>query len=485
MTGQISTGLTFDNSYARLPPALFARVTPDVPPRPSLVVFNAALARQIGLDLALSEDALARLLSGATTPEGAEPVAMAYAGHQFGGFSILGDGRACLLGEIVTPQGARLDLHFKGSGRTPYSRGGDGKAALGPMLREFLVSEAMHALGVPTTRALSVVATGEGVRRETNLPGAVLARLASSHLRVGSFQYAAATRDPALLRALVDHAVARHLPEAAKAERPALALFDHVVAAQIELIVQWMRVGFVHGVMNTDNMSISGETLDYGPCAFLDAYDPAAVFSSIDHLGRYAFAQQSRIAAWNLARLAEALLPLIAETPEEAVALAQERVDAFQTRFRRRWLEMMREKMGFLTEQDGDDALADALLDAMAQTGADYTNAFRAMTDGDGLDALEATPALQEPLARWRARRAQEGRAGEARAIMSSANPVLIPRNHRVEAALDAATQNGDMELFNRLLNALARPYDKRPDLDDLRVPPAPHERVVATFCGT
>ncbi|MBK9081433.1 MAG: YdiU family protein [Rhizobiales bacterium] len=478
--------LVFDNSYARLPEAFFARVAPAAPRAPELVVFNAALARSLGLDPAsLSDAQAAAWFSGAEPPPGAEPISQAYAGHQFGGFTMLGDGRASLLGEVVAPDGRRFDIQLKGSGRTPFSRGGDGKAALGPMLREFLVSEAMHALGIATTRSLAVVTTGEGVARERVLPGAVLTRVAASHLRVGTFQYAAALRDRAALVALVDHAIGRHAPEAARADNPALALFDRVMAAQIALVAEWMRVGFIHGVMNTDNMAISGETIDYGPCAFLDDYHPLAVFSSIDEHGRYAFANQPRIAAWNLARFVESLLPLIADDAETAVALAQTRIDAFEPRFRARWIAMMRGKLGLLTQDAEDGALADDLLVWMADQGADYTNTFRALADGEAQGGVFETPAARAWLARWTARRAREGRAGEQAATMRAHNPLVVPRNHLVEAALRAASEEGDLTPFNRLLGALARPYDVREGLDPFRAPPRPEERVHATFCGT
>ncbi len=478
--------LVFDNSYARLPEAFFARVPPHVPRAPELVVFNAGLARDLGLDPAgLSDARLAAWFSGAEPPPGAEPISQAYAGHQFGGFTMLGDGRASLLGEVVAPDGRRFDIQLKGSGRTPFSRGGDGKAALGPMLREFLVSEAMHALGIPTTRSLAVVTTGEGVARESVLPGAVLTRAAASHLRVGTFQYAAALRDRAALVALVDYAIRRHAPQAARAANPALALFDHVMAAQIDLVAQWMRVGFIHGVMNTDNMAISGETIDYGPCAFMDEYHPMTVFSSIDEHGRYAFANQPRIAAWNLARFVESLLPLIADDAPTAVARAQERIDAFEPTFRARWIATMRGKLGLLEDDAEDGALADDLLVWMADGRADYTNTFRALADGDTQGAAFDSPAARDWLSRWEARRAREGRAGEQAATMRANNPLVIPRNHLVEAALTAASEQGDLEPFNRLLGALARPYDVREGLAPFRAPPQPEERVRATFCGT
>ena len=480
-----SSAFAFDNSYARLPEAFFSRIELRDVPAPELVIFNKALAQRLGLDLASQEDArLARWFAGAEAPPGAEPIAQAYAGHQFGGFAMLGDGRATLVGEVVAPDGRRFDFQLKGSGRTPYSRGGDGKAALAPMLREFVISEAMHALGVATTRSLAVALTGESVVRDAILPGAVLTRVAASHLRVGTFQYAAALRDPAALQALVDYALARHPPSSPQTDNPALNLFDSVMQRQIDLVTDWMRVGFIHGVMNTDNMSISGETIDYGPCAFMDDYHPATVYSSIDRQGRYAFFNQPRIAAWNLARFAEALLPLFDAEPTAAVALAQARIDAFETRFRAAWIAMMRRKLGLLSAQDGDGPLADALLDWMQTAGADYTNTFRDLTDEAAGDAPFEGVGAQDWLARWRARRA--GEAPEASGTtMQATNPALIPRNHLVEAALEAAQRRGDMTPFNDLLNALAEPYALRPETAHFRAPPQLHERVAATFCGT
>ncbi|MBL8587417.1 MAG: YdiU family protein [Methylobacteriaceae bacterium] len=476
--------LVFDNTYARLPELFFSRTPPHAPRAPELGVFNWPLARRLGLEAA-DEATLARWFSGAEPPPGAEPISQAYAGHQFGGFSILGDGRASLLGEVVAPDGRRFDIQLKGSGRTPFSRRGDGKAALGPMLREFLVSEAMQALGVATTRSLAVVATGEGVAREDMLPGAVLTRVASSHLRVGTFQYAQALRDREALSTLVEYALARHAPERAGAARPAPALFDHVMEKQIDLVAAWMRVGFIHGVMNTDNMAISGETIDYGPCAFLDDYHPLTVFSSIDERGRYAFANQPRIAAWNLARFAEALLPLFADEAQAAIDLAQQRIDAFEPRFRARWIAMMRGKLGLIEAREEDGALADDLLSWMADEGADYTNTFRALAEGETEGAPFDGEAARAWLTRWRARRAAQGRDDEAGALMRANNPVVIPRNHLVEAALKAASEAGDLAPFEALLRVLARPYEMREGLERFRAPPQPQERVRATFCGT
>ena len=454
---------------------------------PRLLVLNEPLATELGLDPAWlrSSDGL-RLLVGNLVPSGATPVAQAYAGHQFGGFAPrLGDGRALLLGEVVDADGHLRDLHLKGSGRTPFARGGDGLAAVGPMLREYVVSEAMHALGIPTTRSLAVVATGRLVRRETLLPGAVLARIASSHLRVGSFQYARATGDVNLLRRLADHAITRHHPGAAEAENPYLALFEVVVAAQASLVAQWMLVGFVHGVMNTDNMTVSGETIDYGPCAFMEAFDPATVYSSIDTGGRYAYGNQPVVAEWNLARLAEALLPLFHPDQEQAVALAVKSLGAFRRQYSDAWSAGMRAKLGL---PDGlDDAvtspLVDELLTLVQKSRVDYTSFFRDLGAAARGDA-EPTRGLFLDLAafdawimRWRA-------LGPDADVMDRVNPVYIPRNHLVEEALTAATE-GDLDPLERLLNAVVSPYDKRPGLERYAANDPTDFGAYQTFCGT
>ena len=464
-------GIRFDNSYARDLPGAYLRLNPDVAPAPRVVVFNQALAA----DLALSIEAeAAGWLSGAEVPPGAEPIAMAYAGHQFGGFSPqLGDGRAHLLGEVLGPDGRRWDLHLKGSGRTPFSRGGDGKAALGPMLREYLMGEAMHALGVPTTRALAVVTTGERVLREEGmLPGAVLSRVAASHIRVGTFQFFAARRDPVGLRALLDYTIARHDPGV-----DALGLFDAVAERQCRLIAQWMGLGFIHGVMNTDNMAISGETIDYGPCAFMDAYAPGTVFSSIDRQGRYAWANQPLILGWNLARLAEALLPFFDADGERAVAVANERLGAIAGAYEREWLAVMRGKLALDGVQEGDAALVERLLAAMEAVGADWTLTFRRL----GTDALDGSVAraLADWMPLWEARR-----RGDWADVMARANPSVIPRNHLVEEALSAATA-GDMGPFDALLAAVRDPFGSLAGRERFGLPApeglAPH----VTYCGT
>jgi uncharacterized protein YdiU (UPF0061 family) len=485
----------FDNSYARELPGCYVPWKPEAVPAPRWLYFNRGLADELGLDVAaLAGDEGAALFAGNALPEGAEPIAQAYAGHQFGGFSPqLGDGRALLLGEVIDRHGRRRDVAFKGSGRTPFSRGGDGKAAVGPMLREVLIGEAMHALGIPTTRALAVVATGEPVRRERVLPGAVLTRVAASHLRVGTFEFFAARGDLERLRRLVDYALARHDPEFADAPNRALALLRAVSRRQATLVAQWMNVGFIHGVMNTDNTTISGETIDYGPCAFVEAYDPQTVFSSIDHHGRYAFGNQPFIVRWNLARLAEALLPLLADDQAQAVTLASEVVDAFPDGYRDALVQGQRAKLGLCRAEDDDATLADDWLELLHAGRVDFTLAWRRLADaaeGDDapLAALFADPQAPQPwLARWRERCARDDGAGAERAPrMRAVNPLVIPRNHRVEDALAAASDDGDLAPFERLLAALKRPYD---DAAELAVYAEPAKREVTasyrTFCGT
>jgi uncharacterized protein YdiU (UPF0061 family) len=487
---EAGTRPAFDNSYARLPEALFARLPPTPVAAPRLLRLNLALAGELGLDATwLASPAGVAMLAGNHVPAGAEPIAQAYAGHQFGHFSpSLGDGRAILLGEVVTPAGLRRDIQLKGSGPTPFSRRGDGRAALGPVLREYVIGEAMAALGIPTTRALAAVATGEYVFREDALPGAVLTRVAASHIRVGSFQYFAARGDGAALRALLDHAIARHDPAAAGAANPALAFLEGVVARQAALVARWMLVGFIHGVMNTDNCAVSGETIDYGPCAFMDAYHPETVFSSIDHQGRYAFANQPAIAQWNLARLAEALLPLIGAETAAAVEMAKGVLAGFAPAFGAAWRAGLLAKIGLAEEQAGDEALIQDLFARMAEGGADFTLAFRrladaAQGDGEGFAALFADPdAGRDWLARWRER---AGAAGVDAAAMRAVNPAYIPRNHLVEEAIAAAVEREDLAPFETLLEVLARPFEEQPGRERHALPPRPEERVRATFCGT
>jgi len=464
-------------------------------PDPQVVLVDDALAEELGLDpAALRTPEAARVLVGMDAVPGSRPVAQGYAGHQFGGYSPrLGDGRALLLGELHDADGHLLDLHLKGSGRTPFARGGDGKAAIGPMLREYVVSSAMDALGIPTTRSLAVVTTGEPVYREDGpLPGAVLARVAASHLRVGTFQYAAAMQDRALLERLVDVAIDRHHPAAADASNRALALFDAVLQAQATLVASWMHVGFVHGVMNTDNTTISGETIDYGPCAFLDAFDPATVFSSIDHGGRYAFGNQPSIVQWNLARLAEALLPLIDDDQDAAVAAATDRLQTFPATFAAAWRSGMASKLGLRSVLDGDSELFDDLLRTMHEQGADHTATFRALSSvvrGDStplLDQLRDRTALDPWLARYAARLdAEQGAREGVAAEMDRVNPIYIPRNHLVEEALAAAT-DGDLAPVQALVDVLTLPFDERPGLDRYALPaPAAFGDTYQTFCGT
>lgn len=489
----------FDNTYARLPERFYARLDPTPVAAPRLVKVNEGLARELGLDVdALKSEQGVAVLAGNRVAEGSEPLAEAYAGHQFGHFvPQLGDGRANLLGEVVGRDGVRYDIQLKGSGRTPFSRGGDGRAALGPVLREYIVSEAMAAMGVPTTRALAAVTTGERVLRDSTLPGAVLTRVAASHLRVGTFQYFAARRDTEGVRTLADYAIARHFPEAAQASQPYRALLEGVIARQAQLIAQWMLLGFIHGVMNTDNTSISGETIDFGPCAFMEAYDPATVFSSIDHGGRYAYGNQPHAALWNLARLAEALLPVLAQEAgreEAALAAANEALAAFEPHYEAARSAGLRRKLGLLAEGDGDAALAEDLLQRMAANRADFTLTFRRLCDAaagpdgdEGVRTLFANPGAYEGwAAEWRERLKAEPGDGQTRAAaMRRVNPILIPRNHLVEAALDAATRQQDFQPFEDLLDAISRPYEERPGLEKYTLPAQPEECVLQTFCGT
>jgi uncharacterized protein YdiU (UPF0061 family) len=476
----------FENSYACLPERFYARLAPTAVRNPRLVQFNYPLAEELGLDAQEWDgETGAAVLAGNALPAWAQPLALAYAGHQFGQFSPqLGDGRAILLGEIIDRHGQRRDLHLKGAGRTPFSRGGDGRAALGPMLREYIISEAMHALGIPTTRSLAVVATGEPVFRDTLLPGAVLARVAASHLRVGTFEYFAARGDLEAVRALADYAIARHYPGLQESSTPYLAFLDAVCEAQARLTARWMQVGFIHGVMNTDNMTISGETIDYGPCAFMDEYDPATVFSAIDHQGRYAYGNQPRIAYWNLARLAETLLPLLADQRDKAVTLATDTLNQVPARFEHYWHEGMRRKLGLLRQEPDDVRLIHDLLTLMQEHTADYTNTFRqlcAVAEGD------AAPAGYEAWnGRWQARLARESSTRQAAAtLMRAHNPAVIPRNHRVEAALNAAVQQKDLAPLETLLAVLSTPFTVKPEHAEYSNLPEPNARVYQTFCGT
>jgi serine/tyrosine/threonine adenylyltransferase len=492
----MSVPFSFDNTYARLPERFFARISPTPVRAPRLIRVNGPLAARLGLDpdLLASREGV-EVLAGNRIAETAEPIATAYAGHQFGMFvPQLGDGRAILLGELVDRAGVRRDVQLKGSGRTPYSRGGDGRAALGPVLREYVVSEAMAALGIPTTRALAAVTTGEVVIRETALSGAVLTRVASSHIRVGTFQFFASRGDMEGVRRLADHVMARHYPDAARSERPYHALLESVIQAQAELIARWMLVGFIHGVMNTDNMSVAGETIDYGPCAFMDAYDPGAVFSAIDRQGRYAYFRQPAIGKWNLARLAECLLPLLSDDTDAAIAEAEQALDAYLPVFERVYQEGLRRKLGLLTEREGDAELGRDLLQAMDMNGADFTLTFRRLSDaasgrkeGAGVSSLFVDPsAYDEWEPRWRHRLEQEPTAAATRrSAMLEVNPAFIPRNHRVEAVIRAAVDEGDFAPFHELVKVLSNPFKDQPAFAQYMDPPADHERVLQTFCGT
>jgi serine/tyrosine/threonine adenylyltransferase len=484
----------FDNSFARELPELYVEWQAAAAPAPRLLALNRELAAELGLDPAELETSEGiAMLAGNVAPSGAAPIAMAYAGHQFGNYSPrLGDGRALLLGEVLDIHGHRRDVHLKGSGRTPFARGGDGKAAVGPMLRELLIGEAMHALGIPTTRALAVVSTGEHIARDGMLPGAVLTRVASSHLRVGTFEYAARLGDVDLLRHLAAHAIARHYPAVAGDGRPYLAFYEKVVDAQAALVAQWMLVGFIHGVMNTDNMTISGETIDYGPCAFIDAHDPSTVFSSIDHGGRYAYGNQPSIAQWNLARLGETLLPLLDDESDGAIESASGVLAQFPELFRAHWTAGMATKLGLADVADGDQQLFDDLSKLMHAHRVDHTLLFRSLAslvNGHSevlLSVVDDAAAFQPWIDRWQARLAGEGRAAAVVASgMDEANPLYIPRNHLVEEALEAATA-GDLTAFERLLAVVTNPFKTHPDSDRYAQPaPADFGRYYQTFCGT
>jgi len=485
--------LGLQNTYADLPSRFYARVRPAPVRDPRLVAFNSRLAEELGFDLNALEREGATLFSGNQTPDDADPIALAYAGHQFGGFvPSLGDGRAILLGERVGRDGVRRDIQLKGSGRTPFSRNGDGRAAIGPMLREYLISEAMHALGIPTTRSLAVVTTGEQVAREELLPGAVLTRVAASHIRVGTFEYFAARNDREAVSQLLDYVISRHYPETRNADVPALVVLEAAALRQAALMADWLSIGFIHGVMNTDNMAISGETIDYGPCAFMDHYAANTVFSSIDHGGRYAYGNQPAIAQWNLARFAETLLPLIDSDDGKAIELATAVVRDFMPAFDARLLARMRRKIGLASEKESDAELVSALLATMQSAGADFTLTFRRLArciDADDASLLELfapSSGIADWLRRWRERLANEPQdAAERAAKMRRVNPAFIPRNHRVEAALEAASTHGNFGPYHELLNILEHPYDDQPGRGEFEQPPAPAERVLRTFCGT
>ena len=480
-------GWNLKNSYRKLPEIFYTTPRPTPVQKPKLVVFNKSLATSLGLDAnALQTEEGVAIFSGNKLPEGSKTLAQAYAGHQFGAFTRLGDGRAIMLGEQITPQGERLDIQLKGSGRTMYSRGGDGRATLGPMLREYLISEAMHALNIPTTRGLAVVTTGESVFRETELPGAILTRVASSHLRVGTFQYAVVWGDVDALQALADYAISRHFPEIKDNKNPYLSLLEEIIKRQAALVAKWQLFGFIHGVMNTDNMTISGETIDYGPCAFMNSFDTKTVFSSIDTEGRYAYGNQPSIANWNLARFAETLLPLLDNDQDHAIRQAEEAINRFPEIFNTYWLDGMRAKLGIFNKEKEDQELVSNLLDAMKKYKADYTDTFLALT----FNKLEGMTLFHsEEFLKWHNRwlerlKRQEEKDDKVHELMRNNNPAIIPRNHLVEEALDAAVENKDYSVMEQLLDVLSEPFAhtaKQAEYAKVPVPSTPYQ----TFCGT
>lgn len=478
----------FDNTYLKLNQGLYTEVNPTEVNDPSVTLFNTALAEQIGLELkGISEEQLAAYFSGNKLLEGSQPIAQAYAGHQFAHFAKLGDGRAILLGEHITPDGKRLDVQLKGSGITPYSRRGDGRATLSSMLREYVISEAMFFLGIPTTRSLAVVRTGENVYREGALSGAVLTRIAASHIRVGTFQYVRNFHSKEILQEFTDYTIQRHYPEILSAENPALALLKKVMDKQIDLIVNWLRVGFIHGVMNTDNMSIAGETIDYGPCAFMNAYDPDTVFSSIDQQARYAFGKQPDIAYWNITRFAEALLPIIDENSETAIEKATRVLNTYPNMFNEKWMDMMRKKVGMTDVQEGDEILISRLLDWMQLNKADYTNTFIQLSVSDfSKSEIYQQETFVNWLADWKKRiKGEKGIPQASLNLMQTSNPVYIPRNHNVESALKLAQEKGDLSELNTLLEILSKPYNYQEMNPLFQTAPKEHDESYKTYCGT
>lgn len=484
----LETSWNFDNSYSRLPQSFFSHLNPNPVSSPKLIILNDTLATSLGLDVqALQSNAGVKVLAGNLVPEGSSPLAQAYAGHQFGHFTMLGDGRALLLGEQITPNGKRFDIQLKGSGRTPYSRGGDGRATLGPMLREYIISEAMHALGIPTTRGLAVVTTGESVFRETRLPGAILTRVAASHIRVGTFQYVSKWGTIDDLRTLAEYSLQRHFPNIEDDENRYLSLLKEVIKRQALLISKWQLVGFIHGVMNTDNVTISGETIDYGPCAFMDTYDPATVFSSIDMQGRYAYGNQPPITGWNLARFAETLLPLLHDDEEQAIEIGQKAISDFTELYHHHLLQGVRAKLGIFNEEQQDESLVEDLFNMMQKHCADYTNTFRALT----YDKLEDSVLFDSKEFKQWHKLWQErlGRQKETKSssyqLMRTSNPAVIPRNHKVEEAIEAAVNQEDFSVMEKLLKVLANPYAHSTDQDEYAILPEPSSRPYRTFCGT
>ncbi|MFK3938540.1 YdiU family protein [Alkalihalobacillus sp. NPDC078783] len=482
-------GWNFDHTYIQLPKNFYSELEPNSVKEPNLVLLNERLAELLGLEAdQLKEDKQVNVLAGNDIPEGGHALAQAYAGHQFGNFTMLGDGRALLIGEQITPDRKRFDVQLKGSGRTVFSRGGDGRAALGPMLREYIISEAMYHLGIPTTRSLAVVTTGELVLREIGLPGAVMTRVASSHLRVGTFQYAAANGNVEELKKLADYAIQRHDPALESEENPYLAFYRSVLKRQAELIAKWQLVGFIHGVMNTDNMTISGETIDYGPCAFMNTYKPDTVFSSIDVQGRYAYGNQPYIANWNLARFAETLLPLIDKDQEKAIERVQEELATFKTTYLNHWYEGMSKKLGLFTIEQGDQDLIDQLLTIMESAEADFTNTFRALTlvDFSEEPALSCSKEFSEWHNQWNQRLTRQSQSDEAvQQLMKQNNPAIIPRNHRVEEALDAAVEDDDYTVLNKLLHVLKEPFAYSSEQESYKQGPGDEGKDYRTFCGT
>ncbi len=481
-------GWHFDNSYARLPEIMSTKLSPVPVNKPKLVVLNDLLSKEIGLNFSnISDESKALLFSGNLLPKGSESIAQAYAGHQFGHFTMLGDGRAIIIGEHLAPDNKRVDIQFKGSGKTPYSRGGDGRAALSPMLREYIISEAMHSLRIPTTRSLAVVTTGQNVIRESILPGAILTRVASSHIRVGTFQYVSAYGDLKILKSLTDYTINRHYPDIKSSNNPPLSFLKAVMEKQIELITNWMRVGFIHGVMNTDNMAISGETIDYGPCAFMDFYDPETVFSSIDHNGRYAYFNQPGIAKWNLLRFAETLLPLIDENKDKAAEIAQDTINNFGNFYNKSWFEMMKKKIGLFGEEKNDEILINDLLSWMHSNKADFTNTFYYLTKQDFFnEKIYQDKKFLEWKKRWEDRMKRNNKPKESSfEIMKKNNPVIIPRNYKVEEALELACKNSDLSSIYNLIKILKNPYLDQKGIADYQTPPKPSIYKYQTFCGT
>jgi len=487
MSNNNKIGWRFDNTYSKLPSSMLAKLPPTPVKDPELVILNHSLSKMLGLDFTnLSNKNLASIFSGNLLPKGSDTIAQAYAGHQFGHFTLLGDGRAIVIGEHVSKDNKRFDIQFKGSGKTPYSKDGDGRAALGPMLREYIISEGMFGLGIPTTRSLAVVKTGEKVIRETPLDGAILTRIAESHIRVGTFQYAVVAEDKKNLKILFDYTIDRHYPHIKNSKTPAIDLLKIVIDKQIKLVVDWMRVGFIHGVMNTDNMAISGETIDYGPCAFMDTYDPETVFSSIDQYGRYAFFNQPGIAKWNLARFAECLVPLISEDKNTGVQIATEIVNSFSEIYQKNWFEMMRKKLGLLGEDANDEKLVIDLLNWMHKKKADYTNTFCFLMNPNFKDKkIYNDESFLYWKKQWQDRLKINGNSSEeSLKLMRSSNPLIIPRNHKVEEALDSAN-NGDLNPTKNLLKILEKPYEDRKEINEYQSSAPPSNKIYKTFCGT